>query len=129
MIKNLEHSCDQVLSKWSLWKKKHNNDEAVFINWSLITLFLNKTNKYENTGYHGMFISCKSLLTSKQQGFIFLLFGSWSLVRSSYPEVFCKKGVPRNFTKFTGKHLCQSLFFNKVADLRPKTCIFIKNRL
>ena len=39
--------------------------------------------------------------------------------RSSRPEVFCKKGVLRNFAKFTGKHLCQSLFFNKVADLRP----------
>ena len=25
------------------------------------------------------------------------------------------KGVLRNFAKFTGKHLCQSLFFNKVA--------------
>ena len=24
------------------------------------------------------------------------------------PEVFCKKGVFRNFTTFTGKHLCQS---------------------
>ena len=23
-----------------------------------------------------------------------------------------------NFTKFTGKHLCQGLFLNKVADLR-----------
>ena len=29
---------------------------------------------------------------------------------------FCKKGVLRNFSKFTGKHLYQSLFFNKVAD-------------
>ena len=29
--------------------------------------------------------------------------------------MFCKKGVVRNFAKFTGKHLCQSLFFNKVA--------------
>ena len=38
--------------------------------------------------------------------------------RRSRPEVFCKKGVLRNFTKFTGKHLCQSLFFNKVAGLR-----------
>ena len=27
--------------------------------------------------------------------------------RSSNPEVFCKKGVLRNFAKFTGKHLCQ----------------------
>ena len=31
--------------------------------------------------------------------------------RSSRPEVFCKKGILRNFAKFTGKHLCQSLFF------------------
>ena len=30
--------------------------------------------------------------------------------RSSRPEVFCKKGVLRNFAKFTGRHLCQSLF-------------------
>ena len=29
------------------------------------------------------------------------------------PKVFCKKGVLRNFEKFPGKHLCQSLFFNK----------------
>ena len=35
-------------------------------------------------------------------------------IRSSRPEVFCKKGVLRNFAKFTGKHLCLSLFFNKV---------------
>ena len=42
--------------------------------------------------------------------------GSWtSLCRSSRPEVFCEKGVLRKFTKFTGKRLYQSLFFNKVA--------------
>ena len=28
--------------------------------------------------------------------------------RSSRPEVFCKKGVLRNFAKFTGQQLCQS---------------------
>ena len=32
-------------------------------------------------------------------------------------EVFCKKSVLKNFTKFTGKHLRWSLFFNKVAGL------------
>ena len=41
--------------------------------------------------------------------------------------MFCKKFVPRNFAKFTGKHLCQSLFFNKVAGLRPAT--LLKKRL
>ena len=30
---------------------------------------------------------------------------------SSRPEVLCKKSVLRNFTKFSGKHLCQRLFF------------------
>ena len=29
-----------------------------------------------------------------------------------------RKGVFDNFAKFTGKHLCQSLFFNKTAGLR-----------
>ena len=48
-------------------------------------------------------------------------------MRSSRPEMFCKKGVLRNFTKFTGKHQCQSLFFNKVAALRPAT--LLKKRL
>ena len=47
--------------------------------------------------------------------------------RSSRPELFCKKGVLRNFPKFTGKHLCQSLIFNKVAGLRPAT--LLKKRL
>ena len=42
-----------------------------------------------------------------------------SIDRSSHPEVFCKEGVLRNYAKFIGKYLCQSLFFNKVAGLRP----------
>ena len=29
-----------------------------------------------------------------------------------------RKGVLRSFAKFTGKHLCQSLGFNKVAGLK-----------
>ena len=38
-----------------------------------------------------------------------------------------KKGVLRNFGKFTGKHLWRSLFFNKVVGLRPAT--LFKKRL
>ena len=37
--------------------------------------------------------------------------------RNSRPEVFCKKEVLEIFVKFKGKHLCQSLFFDKVAEL------------
>ena len=40
-----------------------------------------------------------------------------NIFRSSRPEVFCKKGVLRNFVKFTGKPLC----------LRPAT--LLKKRL
>ena len=39
-------------------------------------------------------------------------------LRSSSQEMFCEKDVLRNFTKSTGKHLCQSLFFNNVSDLK-----------
>ena len=34
-----------------------------------------------------------------------------------------KKGVLKNFAKLTGKHLCQSFFFNKVALLKPATLL------
>ena len=48
------------------------------------------------------------------------------IYRSSCSEVFCKKGVLRNFAKFTGKHPYQSLFFNKVAGLRRFPVNFVK---
>ena len=35
----------------------------------------------------------------------------------------CKKCVLRNFAKFRGKHLCQSLFLNKGAGLRHEALI------
>ena len=37
------------------------------------------------------------------------------------------EGFLKNFTKFMGKRLCQSLFFNKVAGLRPANVL--KKRL
>ena len=39
--------------------------------------------------------------------------------KSSCPAVLYKKVVPRDFTKSTGKHLCQSLFFSKITAFRP----------
>ena len=43
--------------------------------------------------------------------------------RSSRPEMFCKKGIYGNFTKFSVKHHFQSLFFYKLAALRPATLL------
>ena len=40
--------------------------------------------------------------------------------------MFCKKGVLKNFAKFTRKHLCWSLFLNKVLGL--KSAILLKER-
>ena len=45
--------------------------------------------------------------------------------RSNRPEVFCRRGVPGNFAKFTGKHLSQSFFFNKVVG----GILFVRFRL
>ena len=39
-------------------------------------------------------------------------------------KMFYEKGVLGNFAKFTGKHLCQSLLFNKVASLNFKEHFF-----
>ena len=61
---------------------------------------------------------------------VFLLFffsEEMKISRRSRPEVFFKKGVHRNFAKFTGKHMCQSLLLNKVAGLRHAT--LLKKRL
>ena len=49
-----------------------------------------------------------------------------SSLRSSRPRVFCEKGVLRKFAKFFGKHLCQSLFFNEVADLPVNFVKFLR---
>ena len=49
----------------------------------------------------------------------------WNIYRSSHRRCSVRKGVLRNFAKFAGKHLCQSLFVNKVAGL--KFCEISKN--
>ena len=41
-----------------------------------------------------------------------------AILRSSHQRCSVKKGVLGKFAKFTGKHLCQSLFFNNVAGLQ-----------
>ena len=52
-----------------------------------------------------------------------------TVVRSSHQRYSVTKGVFRNFAKFTGKHLCQILFFNKVAGLSPVSTNAVFGRL
>ena len=79
------------------------------------------------------FYSYKSLLFFKGSSYQFLMVffkktcfglkGAYDFHLHSIRTKDCQKqsprGVLRNFAKFTGKHLCQSLYFNKVAGLRP----------
>ena len=74
-------------------------------NFSCINLFYSSLEKYDFSGY------CYYLVVHVYN------------YRSSCPALFCKKSVLRNLAKLTGKHLCQSLFLNKVAGLRQ--CIYV----
>ena len=47
--------------------------------------------------------------------------------RSSHQRCSLRKGIFGNFTKFTGKQMCQNFFFNKVGGMWP--AILLKKRL
>ena len=51
------------------------------------------------------------------------------IVKSSRRRCSLRKDVLRNFAKFTGAHLCQSLFCDKVAGLKPEDCNFMKKEI
>ena len=57
----------------------------------------------------------------------FMALESCFTFRSNHRRCSLRKGALRNFAKFTGKHLCQTLFFNKVVGFRPAT--LLKKRL
>ena len=113
----------------------------------LITFFFCSILQTQLEGHRGLTTNFEALLVPpylraflpifKRQLLYFSLFGElqdWQVCtmfcstilsiiqtcRRSRPEVLCIKGVLRNFAKFTGKHLCQSLFFNKIANAMPK---------
>ena len=57
-------------------------------------------------------------LGKKKMQAIWLSLVTHKISRSSHQRCSMEKCVLWNFTKFTGKHRCQSLFFNKVAGLQ-----------
>ena len=83
------------------------------------------TDAIEHIQVHQLQENIEARTTYMSQRCIFsvaLLHASGLNAKSSRPEVFC-----RNFTKFTGKYLCQSLFFSKVTGLKPAS--LLKKRL
>ena len=80
--------------------------------------------------------TCKTFMCSttvmqhlkKHENILSLQQSTWrGIAGSSHQRCSMEKGGLRNFTEFTGNHLCQSLFFNKNAGVRPTT--LLKRRL
>ena len=49
------------------------------------------------------------------------------IIRSSRSQLFFKIGFLKNFAEFIERHLCQSLFLNKITGLKP--AILLKKKL
>ena len=88
---------------------------------------------FHQTGFEKNF-SCINLFYSSLEMYDFSGYCYYLVVhvynyRSSCPALFCKKSVLRNLAKLTGKHLCPSLFLNKVAGLRILLLFFFKRSI
>ena len=122
-----------VLNKYApLKQKKIRGNHAPFMIKDLSKAIMNKSktvNRYHKWSSRRKFLAmksaknfCKNLIEMKK-----IIFSKvtqkdfannkifWNRIGRSRPEMLCKKGVLRNFAKFTEKHLCHSLFFNKVS--------------
>ena len=129
-IRSFLHFCAVFFTFFQLYKWYETAQSITYlITYQLIPAFspttLYKTQEYLQGSHESWFRenSIQNLevyLFSSFPGFLLCTY------RSSCPEVFCKKDVLRNFAKFTGKHLCQSFFFDKVAGLR--LAILLKKR-
>ena len=64
--------------------------------------------------WHSTLLTTNSFTSTLTQKFRYVVSFS-SNIRRSHQRCSYQKGVSKNLTKFTGKPLCQSLFFNKVA--------------
>ena len=64
-----------------------------------------------------------SILQNESCSFLFTSFQQKNN-RTNHQRCSMKKGVLKYFTKFTGKHLCQSLFFNKVIKNETLAHVF-----
>ena len=80
------------------------------------------SNKTELEKQHFIVVSAPSSLVERS-----LISCTFLCARSSHLRCSIKNCVFTNFAKFTGKYLCQNLFFNKVAGLRPLRIPLLQN--
>ena len=70
-----------------------------------------------------IFLFNKFFCTNIFQVELEILRNSPTIFRSSHCSHSIKKAILKDFVRFTGKHLCWSLFFNKLAGLSPVTLL------
>ena len=136
-IKDFISKCDQIHRKLRIQPdllKKSLTENFIFVQWSQLETWFEvevSQKKYNKCRCLLFLVECKFCLTKVYFSILTISTASWwkyclltgsARNRSSRPEVFCKKGVLRNFAKFKGKHLSQRLFFNTVAGL-PATLL------
>ena len=101
---------------------------VILLMWSLVPSMVCKF-------YPKLFLSQYNMLLVINMRFVIPFLQCYQILQHKFKfEIFQKpprrcsvKKRLKNFSKFTGKHLCQSLFFNKVAGLRSST--LLKKRL
>ena len=130
---NNNEPANNVFRKIYYIKRKNRRKFLLIIN---IICIINLECQRPSTQYHLLRIAenkCSTLYityTEQQKSSAgYDLLGIWQkcstwynllgIARRSHQRCSVITGVLRNFTKFTGKHMCQSLFFNKIAGLRP----------
>ena len=85
------------------------------------TTFCYKPNLYKISSYNfsGQTLATKYSIHNHTQSKFILCHSLY--LKSSEPEVFCKKGAVKTFAKFTGKQPVTETLFNKVAGLQSET--------
>ena len=84
-----------------------------------LQIFLHSMDALEFKGsYHKvLFIQVNCYLEMFWRKYIYNFYIIWKTNRSCDQRCFIKKGVLKNFSKLTGKHVYRSLFFNKLGTL------------
>ena len=103
-----------ILRKWRLNAKKRVCERDFFVNLQVGISRLHYNLTFSQTVIRDFeYILSKCLKSTCEIHF-------HCMCRSSHQRCSIRKGVLKNFVKFTGKHLFLSLFFNKVTGWKPE---------